>query len=97
MKKRTWHYNQRPKIFEISPCECGNEDTEWSEYKDHLWCSKCQVDFTPKNWGIFDGPICINVCALLGIYFDRWNLETNNFEEFDLDTLEYKPVLEPQD
>lgn len=81
LEKRTHVYIQHPKQFEITGCrECGNDDPEWSEYKDMLWCAKCQKDFTPEFWGILDGPVCVEVCELLGIYFDRVNLATNEIE-----------------
>jgi hypothetical protein len=92
MTKRTWHYNQPPKVYGIEPCQCGNVDTEWSEYQGNLWCPICKVDYIPKHWGVFDGPINLNLCRLMGIDFDRWNLETNEFEEFDVETLEYRVV-----
>jgi len=62
--------------------KCGNEETQWSEFEKHLWCEKCQVDFIPKHAGIFDGPILVRVCELLGIYFDRVNIITGLFERF---------------
>lgn len=97
LPKRTWHYVQSPKIFEVSPCSCGNVDTEWSEYKDHLWCDKCQKDFVPEHHGLFDGPIMVKLCQLLGISFDRINLETGHYEQFDVETLEYKANLKNKD
>lgn len=39
--------------------------------------------------GIFDGPIPVNAAGLLGISFDRINLETGKFERFDPDTATY--------
>ena len=76
LEKRKWAYAQPPSIYDISGCPCGNNDTQWSEYKDHLWCDKCLKDFIPESYGIFDGPITVQVCNLLGIYFDVINLET---------------------
>jgi hypothetical protein len=88
--KRTWHYIQPPKVFEISPCPCGNNETQWSEYEKHLWCDRCQKDFVPEFGGIFDGPILVGVCKLLGISFDRYNMETKEYEYFDTETLKYR-------
>lgn len=85
MEKRKWFYLQRPKIFGMPPCACGNADTEWSEYKNHLWCEKCQKDFIPAHNGVFDGPIPIGASALLGISFDRFNIETQRVERFDIE------------
>lgn len=61
LPKRTWYYLQPPKKFDVAPCECGNIDTDWSEYKDHLWCEVCKKDFIPEHRGIFDGPIIVGV------------------------------------
>ena len=78
--KRTYVYIERPRVFEISGCSCGNNDPEWSEYNGHLWCPKCEKDFEPKHGGVFDGPICVNLCELLGIYFDTLDLETGEIK-----------------
>lgn len=84
LEKRTWCYVMRPAAYEIDGCKkCGNADPEWSEFKGHLWCAKCEVDFVPAHNGVFDGPICVNVCKILGISFDRFNLETQQVEKFD--------------
>lgn len=84
LEKRTHVYVQRPAEYEMAGCECGNNDPEWSEYKGHLWCNKCQKDFQPTHGGVFDGPIAVNVCAMLGLSFDRINLETKELEPFTL-------------
>lgn len=39
--------------------------------------AKCQKDFIPSHGGIFDGPIPAQAAKLLGISFDRIDLETN--------------------
>lgn len=91
--KRTWHYIQRPAIFEIAPCDCGNADAEWSEFEKHLWCGRCQKDFIPTHNGIFDGPIPIGAAKLLGICFNRHNMVTKKVERFDTETGQYlKPT-----
>lgn len=81
LDKRTWVYVQRPAEYEIAGCPCGNADPEWSEYKGHLWCAKCQKDFIPEHNGIFDGPIPVNGARLMGICLDRFNLETQKIEK----------------
>lgn len=83
--KRTWVYTQRPMVYDIAGCECGNKDPDWSEYRGHLWCRACQKDFIPEHNGVFDGPILVRTCALMGIYFDRFNLETEKVELFDIE------------
>lgn len=89
LERRKWHYAQPPATYGMAGCPiCGNFKTQWSEYQKHNWCAKCEIDFIPEHAGIFDGPIPINVCAMLGIYFDRVNLETNQIETFDLDKSE---------
>jgi len=83
LEKRTWVYVQRPREYEIAFHGCGHTDPDWSEYKDHLWCPECGVDFIPEYWGIFDGPIPVNISRALGICFDRFNLETQQIEPFE--------------
>jgi hypothetical protein len=83
LEKRTWVYVQPRSTYEIAPCSCGNTDTQWSEFKHHLWCDKCQKDFMPKHGGLFEGPIAVELCRLLGISFDRFNLETQQIEPFE--------------
>jgi len=81
--RRTWVYVQPPKTFDVAPCSCGNINTVWSEYVGHLWCAQCSKDFIPAHAGIFDGPIPVNACKLMGICFDRYNLLTGEIEPFE--------------
>lgn len=76
MDKRTHVYVQRPHEYEIAGCACGNGDPDWSEFKGHLWCQECEIDFIPEHGGVFDGPIPVGVSALLGMSFDQVNIET---------------------
>jgi len=85
LEKRKWCYVMAPWAYEIAPCACGNTDTQWSEFKGRLWCAKCEIDFIPAHNGIFDGPIPVATSHLLGIRFDRINLETNEVEPFELE------------
>jgi len=80
LKKRTWVYTQRPKEYEIALHGCGHDDPDWSEYKKHLWCPVCKVDFIPEHNGIFDGPVLINATRVFGLCFDRFNLDTQQVE-----------------
>lgn len=80
MQKRKWVYVQRPKEYEIAGCPCGNSDPDWSEFAGHLWCATCRKDFVPTDNGIFDGPVPVNACALMGIDLRRFNLETQQIE-----------------
>lgn len=92
LEKRTWVYVQQPHEYEIAPCPCGNDRCQWSEFKGHLWCEKCQKDFIPEHNGVFEGPIPINAAALLGFNFDRLNLETEMIESWNSETKQYEPV-----
>lgn len=92
--KRTHCYNQPPSTYSIGPCACGNTETQWSEYEKHLWCDKCNIDFIPRDNGVFDGPIGLQTAALMGIYFDRIDLSTGNFEYFSLLSAEYIDTLD---
>ncbi len=83
LKRRTHSYILSPGSFGISGCTCGNGETQWSEFEQHLWCDKCEKDFIPEQGGVFDGPISVDVCACLGIVFDRISLETGEIEIFD--------------
>ena len=74
--RRTEVYVCRPREYEISGCECGNDDPDWSEFKAHLWCQRCQIDFQPAQNGIFDGPIPVHCTELLGAPIWTVNLET---------------------
>lgn len=74
--KRTEVYVLCPREYEMGPCLCGNPDPEWSEFKRHLWCPVCQIDFIPEQIGVFDGPIPINASHLLGLCFATINIET---------------------
>lgn len=74
---REWCYVEYPRKYGIAPCSCGNENTQWSEFKDHLWCDKCNIDFIPEHWGILDGPIPFYTATkLFKISFDRYNIQT---------------------
>lgn len=76
LKKREWFYAQSPATYEMAGCECGNNDCEWSEFEKHLWCAKCEKDFTPKHSGLFDGPVGINLCEMVGIFFHQINTKS---------------------
>jgi len=90
LNKRKWFYLLAPGVFDLPPCSCGNPETQWSEYEHHLWCDKCNKDFVPAHNGVFDGPIPVMACALLGISFDRFNIEKNCVERFVVETGNYQ-------
>ena len=74
-QKRTWVWIMKPQKYEIACDICGGSNIEWSEFEHMIWCYECQKD-TPGNGGIFDGPIPLGACALLGLSFDRVDLQT---------------------
>lgn len=82
LEKRTWVYVQRPCVYDVAGCTCGNEGPDWSEFKGHLWCAACAIDFKPSHSGVFDGPIGTQTAAMLGMSFDRFNLDTQQIEKF---------------
>lgn len=73
MYRRTWVYIQPPWAYEIAGCPSCLDSliTEWSEWRGHLWCPACKIDFIPAHNGLFDGPISIKACEMLGISFER--------------------------
>lgn len=87
MEKRTWCYIQQPAKHEMAACSCGNVKTQWSEYKEHLWCANCEKDFIPEHSGVFSGPIPIMTSRMLGLSFDRFNIITEQAEILDESSL----------
>ena len=79
MRKRTWHYVQKPFDYEIHCDKCDGMNIEWSEFEHMIWCYDCEID-TKGTGGIFDGPIGWGVAALLGISFARWNMKKQRVE-----------------
>ena len=75
LPKRRWCYVKNPSHFDIGPCKCGNTNTQWSEYENHLWCENCKIDFIPEDKGIFDGPIGLESANILGYNFNIRSLE----------------------
>ncbi len=82
MTKRKWCYAQSPAVYQINCDLCGGHDITWSEFEHMIWCFKCEKD-TPGNGGIFDGPIPVGVCKMMGIVFDRIDLETGKVIKFE--------------
>lgn len=92
LEKRTWYYLQKPGVYGYEPCNsCGNENLQWSEFKDHIWCDQCNIDFKPKYHGVFDGPIGMGAASLMGISFDRFDMVNERVERFDLNKLVWVP------
>jgi hypothetical protein len=66
--------------------KCSGTNIQWSEYEHKIWCYDCEID-TDGTKGIFDGPIGIQTCYLIGLTFDRINLETQQIEKLNLDKI----------
>jgi hypothetical protein len=73
MKKREWIYCQKPQEYDIECDICGGTNIEWSEYEHKIWCYDCKKD-TDGTGGIFDGPIPMGLCEMMGISFDKIRL-----------------------
>lgn len=82
MKKRQWTYILKPAEYEIACDKCGKLNVMWSEYEGKIWCYECEID-TKGNGGIFMGPIPRKLCDMLGISFDRLNVETGKVVKFE--------------
>jgi len=67
--KRAWAYVQHPSVYGIQCDQCGGDNTQWSEWGKLIWCYDCELD-TKGTEGIFDGPVPVNVCKMLGITFE---------------------------
>ena len=98
MKKRTWHYILPPTAFDMRCDKCWEGDLSdgtgtnitWSEFEHMIWCFDCEID-TEGFAGVFDGPIPMYASRMLGITFDRFNMETNQIERFNIETCEWDP------
>jgi hypothetical protein len=75
MNKRKWRYVMEPGHFGIPGCRCGSTDCTWSEYEGYLWCHVCSTEFVPTDWGVFDGPIPVEASGLMGMSFERVEIE----------------------
>lgn len=89
-KKRTWHYILPPVAYDIACDKCGGTNIYWSEYEKKIWCYDCKID-TDGTGGIFSGPIPMRAAYMLGLTFDRFNLETKQIERFNLDKNTWDP------
>lgn len=89
LKKRVECYVLKPDQFSIKCDICGGTNIHWSEYEHLIWCYDCEKD-TKGTGGIFDGPIPVKVCELMGIVFDKYNIETGEHIRFNTETGEYE-------
>jgi hypothetical protein len=95
LEKRTWVYVAEPDIFEIAGCPNVGHDHKvtWSEYKGHLWCPDCQIDFIPRHGGLFDGPVSPMACKLMGISLDRLIIGTGKIDPFNYEKGQWESEL----
>lgn len=89
MKKRTWHYVMEPQVFEMHCDKCEQDNITWSEFEHKIWCYDCKID-TEGFPGIFGGPIPMQISGLIGISFDRFNMETKKVDKFNTETFKYE-------
>lgn len=73
--KRKTCYIMEPYNYDIRCDLCDGINITWSEYEHHIWCFDCKKD-TKGTQGIFGGPISVNISNVLGINFDKVELET---------------------
>lgn len=93
--KRKVRFVMEPSDYGLQGCDCGNENTQWSEFESHLWCDKCRKDFLPSHMGVFGGPILMQTSALLGISFDMIHLDGSGVDRYDFEKREF--VFHPTD
>jgi hypothetical protein len=91
-EKRKFVYWQKPReVYGVAGCRhCGSDNVTYSEYVDLMWCYDCKREYYPEHWGIFDGPIPINLSHMMGIYFHRKEIATGKLIEESKDSLEEK-------
>ena len=83
MKKRTSHYIQEPPTYCIECDKCDGTNITWSEFDRKIWCYDCKID-TKGTMGIFDGPIPVEACKVMGICFDKWDMVNKKVIKFEM-------------
>ena len=81
LKKRTWHYIQKPPEYGIVCTICKGENIWWSEYRGAIWCYSCGID-DEGDKGIFGGPVPIQAAGLLGMNFDVYDMENKRILKY---------------
>ncbi len=74
----------KPTAYEMRCDLCGGDNIEWSEFEHMIWCYDCEKD-TPGTGGVLDGPLPINAAMMLGLSFDRIELETGDRLYMEID------------
>ena len=67
-----------------------------AEWDRLIWCYDCEID-TRGNGGIFDGPVPIGVCEILGISFDKLDIASGKRLYMRLDEENGKVLWEFKD
>jgi len=83
LKKRETYLIQYPQAYGIECDICGGVNLHWSEYDHLIWCYGCEKD-TKGTGGIFDGPVPVQLCKIMGMSFDRVNIVTGELIKFKL-------------
>ena len=96
LEKRTWYYVQKPMEYEITCDKCGGTNLDWSEYNKFVWCYSCKLDVRGTE-GIFGGPIPIQCAAILGMSFDRYDMENKCILTYDQEQQKYVPKVKKSD
>jgi hypothetical protein len=91
LKKRRSCYIQKPYEYEIECNLCGGKNIDWSEFEERIWCFDCKKDVRGTK-GVFDGPIPIQVAAVLGMSFDRFDLVKKCILRYDDEKHKYLPL-----
>lgn len=74
---------QYPQQYCIQCDICGGSNLHWSEWDHLIWCYDCELD-TAGTGGIFDGPVPVELCKMMGISFDRIDLKTRKIIPFEI-------------
>lgn len=70
-----------PSHFGIDACpKCGTAP-DWSEWRGRIWCPTCEVDYEPADWGVLDGPVPVELYALMGFDLRTRRVAVENSEE----------------
>lgn len=81
VRRRKWCYSQKPTVYCIQCDLCNGSNITWSEFEHKIWCYDCKKD-TSGTGGIFDGPIPVGLCKIMGIRFDRINIKTKKISRW---------------
>lgn len=76
-KLRTEVYYMLPYDLELNGCpRCHNPHVEWSEFEEHLWCQRCEIDFKPVEFYL---PVQIEIAHRAGYCYARVDIATGKY------------------